>query len=189
MLDAIQSIMDLLVLSLGRLIVGLERDEANQQLTFLQTLPVPKPNIVHAKFTSLLLLSIITIVWIAILFCLNMFVNGGKAEYWMTGVHFVSMFIFVTAISLLWYYLWGNHRLNTVFYVLLGLWAAIFVFSGFILRIFTGVSFVWVMVSALGVSVLIYFICWRLAVQRVYRKGIPREESQVEDPAELVTDK
>lgn len=178
-----------LVLAFGRLIVGLERDEANRQLTFLQTLPVPKTNIIHAKFMSLLLLSALTIVWIAILFSLNMFVNGGKVEYWMTDVLFVSMFIFVTAMSLLWYYFWGNHRLNTVFYVLVGLWGAIFVFVGFILRLFAGVSFIQVMGLALGVSVLIYLICWRVVVRRVYRKGIPREDTQAEDLAEFVANK
>ncbi|MEN1968651.1 ABC-2 transporter permease [Lentibacillus sp. N15] len=178
-----------LVIAFGRLTISMERDETNRQQTFLQTLPTLKSNIVHAKFISFLLLSTFTLVWIAILFCFNMFVNGGKVEYWMAGVLFVSMFIFVTAMTLLWYYFWGNHRLNMVFYILLGVWVAIFAFLGFILRLFLEFSFAKIIGLALVTSVLIYFVCWRVAVKRVGRKGIPQEEAQTEETVAILTDK
>lgn len=173
-----------LVLAFGRLTIGIEHDETNQQLTFLQTLPIPKTNIVHAKFTGFLLLSAFTFVWISILFFLNDFVNGGKVEYWMTGVLFTAMFVFVTAMTLLWYYIWGIRRLNIMFYVLLGIWAVIFIVLGFLLRSTTDLSFVQMMGLDLAASVLIYFICWLLAVWRVYQRGIPKEVAKTEEIGE-----
>lgn len=49
---------------------GLQHDDSNRQMTFLQTLPVRGSQIVHAKFTGALLLCSCVVIWISLfIFC------------------------------------------------------------------------------------------------------------------------
>lgn len=161
----------------GRMTFNLERDTKNRQQLFLQTLPVHKAHIIHAKFTSIFLLSVFTFVWTSFFVLVNVFLNGGEMHYWAMAWLLSSMFIFITGVTLLCYFLWGHRRISLIFYSSLAVWAAAFVTPAFTLKS-TGISFYQFMGLALIASVLIYFVCWWAAVHSVNRRGLPQEASR-----------
>lgn len=160
----------------GRMTVSLERDKKKQQQTFLQTLPIYKTHIVHAKFLSILFLCAFTFVWISVFIIVNVFVNGGEMRYWIMALLMASMFFFITGMTLLCYFLWGHRRIGLIFYSTLAVWTMAFMTMVFTMKS-SDISFSRLLGLALLVTAVIYFVCWWVAVCSVNKRGLPQETS------------
>lgn len=164
----------------GRLTFNLEQYKTNRQQTFLETLPVRKGEVVHAKFISLFLLGTFTFAWTSFFIFINVFLNDGEMGYWVMAWLMSSMFVFITGVILLCYFLWGHRRIGLIFYSSLAVWTAALIAPVFMLKS-TGLSFFQLMGLALLASIMIYFVCWWAAVRKVNRKGLPWEELSVDN--------
>lgn len=179
-IDAEQSSLLISILSFmiasGRLTLNLERDKKSRQQLFLQTLPVYKSHIVNAKFTSIFLLSAFTFVWTLLLIFVNVFLNVGEMGYWVVAMLLSSMFIFITGVTLLCYFLWGYRRISLIFYSTLAVWTVAFITIAFMLNS-TAISFFQFIGLALLISNVIYLVCWWISMCYVNKRGFPQEAS------------
>ncbi|TFJ94408.1 hypothetical protein E4U82_00385 [Lentibacillus salicampi] len=82
-MNQLVSIMCLLI-TVSSMSSKLEEDHANRQLSFLQTLPVSKRQIVHVKFQHLLLNGCLMFVWLSVVTSVNLFISKSwTLESWI----------------------------------------------------------------------------------------------------------
>lgn len=157
---------------------SLLREDANRQKTFLQTLPVKKEHIIHAKYTSVLLFCLGTITWMVIVIFLNLFINGIQMdESWLLLGYFVSLIIFIAATSLLTYFRVGTRRLTmTSVLISIFIWGGVLALSGLFMNRIGQEPGILFFIGFMIVSFAIYLICWWLSVRRVNKKGFPIDE-------------
>lgn len=150
----------------------LENDDNNRQMTFLQTLPVRKGHIVHAKFLNMLLVWGLTFVWISVVVSVNLFINGNwTLESWSHVWGFLSALLFIQTM-VLFYYFWKGYRVvHVIFYLSAAVWGVIFIPLGLTLES-TGLSNSQLWGLSLLISFILYFVCWRISVQIVNTKGL-----------------
>lgn len=87
---------------------SLKQDAAFRQLSFLQTLPVDKATIVHAKFLSCLALCGVTLIRLALLVSINLLINGAWTfESSLIILFATPIIVFLMAGNLLLYFLRG----------------------------------------------------------------------------------
>ncbi|MFD2759625.1 ABC-2 transporter permease [Lentibacillus juripiscarius] len=157
---------------------SLQREDANRQLTFLQTLPVEKRHIVNAKFTSVLLICLFTIAWMAIVMFLNVWISGiGTGETWLPVGFFASLIIFIAAMTLQTFFRWGARRLTmTPMIITIFIWGGVFTLLGFFMKRMGKEPGVFVFMIFMSLSLAIYLSCWWLSVRKVNKKGFPIDE-------------
>lgn len=154
----------------------MEEDTTERQLSFLQTLPLRKRDIVHAKFLSILLVCGFMFIWVSVLVSANLLINDiWTMESWMVVFLFLSVLVFLMAENLLWYFLRGL-RSNWIFYFSFIAWMTVLVFLGFNKP--SGISQSLISGISLISSFLSYFICWWIAVRKVHHKGFPLEKDK-----------
>lgn len=154
---------------------SLKREDDSRQMTFLQTLPVKKSEIVSAKFISVLVMSGTAIVWMnTIGIFLPIFIGGfSMDEYGALLGFFSSMTIFIPAITLLIYFFKGSPGVFIVELLSIVIWANVFGLGGFYLTSIGMTSDMFVPVVFMALALVVYFVCWWLSGRRVSRKGFP----------------
>ncbi|GAA0429026.1 hypothetical protein GCM10008983_01680 [Lentibacillus halophilus] len=153
----------------------LKNDSSNRQMSFLQTLPVPKSQLVHAKFLHMLLMWAMAFVWLSAVTSVNLLLNGSWTfELWTHVWGFTSASLFIQAMALLCYFSKGYRGVQAVFYLSALAWAAIFIPLGLTLKE-TGLSKGELWGTALIAAFIICGISWRIAVRKVNARGIPEE--------------
>ncbi|TRM12161.1 ABC-2 transporter permease [Lentibacillus cibarius] len=173
-MDQFVSVMVVLVVS-STLNEKLKNDSINRQMSFLQTLPVSKSQLVHAKFLHMLLLWCMAFVWLSSVISVNFLLNGGWTFDWWTHVWgFTSALLFIQAMTLLCYFSKGYQGVQAVFYLSALAWATIFIPLGLTLEE-TGLSKGGLWGIALMAAFIIYVISWLMAVRKVNAKGVPEE--------------
>ncbi|RYG73513.1 ABC-2 transporter permease [Lentibacillus lipolyticus] len=161
------------ILVLGSLSERLEKDDANYQMTFLQTLPVRKSQIVHAKFLNILFLCALMFVVLYIFISLNRWMNGvWMLAPWTELYAFMSFLLFLSAVTLFFYFKLGYQRIQWVFLLSLLIWGGAFMLIGSIMQY---ARFPVHPSLSLIISLILYFISWGMAVRKVNIKGIPDE--------------
>lgn len=168
------SIMAIIIMS-GSMSDKLAKDKADQQMTFLQTMPINRSQIVHAKFLSMLLLWSITFTWMSIVVSINLWMNGiWTFESWRHVWFFISLVLFARTITLWFYLLRGSPNINFIYYSALAIWTAIVLSLDFIFKL-ANFSNTQLWGLSLIFSLVLYFICWWVAVRKVNTKGFPQE--------------
>ncbi|MFC4620101.1 ABC-2 transporter permease [Camelliibacillus cellulosilyticus] len=160
-----------------RMTENLEQDRANRQMTFLQTLPVAKNKIVHAKFLSVLSLCAMNIIWIVLLVAGNLTINHGWSwGAWGVVQLFSSMMLFISGMLLLSFFVWGRGHMGWLFYLSLAIWGGIL----FLLAVIIGLAIDRLWLFSLIGSIVTYLICWGVSWFKVARKGFPVEAGVVD---------
>lgn len=162
---------------------GLILEGNNRQMRFLQTLPIRKSQIVHAKFISVLLLCGCTLVWIAFFILLNMVISGTpiKGSWILLGFFLIfSMIIYMASVTLLPYFLWGYKRVFLVSILFFVGLAGVLVPVGFFMDRAGKEPSIFYFLNLMILSLVIYFICWWVSVQRINKKGFPDEGSSAD---------
>ncbi|ALX48584.1 ABC-2 transporter permease [Lentibacillus amyloliquefaciens] len=156
----------------------MEEDAANRQLAFLQTLPVRKTDIVHAKFLSTLLLCGFIFVWVSVLFSANLLINDvWTVESTMIIFLFLAVLLLLVTGNLLWYYLRGSFYGGWINYALLLNGSVFLLYVGFYSPFDIPKDFLFSI--SLAISSLVYLSCWWIMANWVKLKGFPKE---VDDP-------
>ncbi|UJL46175.1 ABC-2 transporter permease [Virgibacillus sp. NKC19-16] len=157
----------------GRLSYTMKQEAANRQITFLQTLPVRKNYIIHAKFLSNLGLCAASFIWMLLFVSLNQWINASWTfEAWMMASVFISMALFIAAIMQICHFIWGAGGKDWIFYIALAIWGVIAISSGFLLEDL-GISFTQFWLLLIIVPMVIYFICWWVTIWWTNRSGFP----------------
>lgn len=163
-----------MVLVMLRVDNSLEREGANRQMNFLQTLPVTKRQIVNAKFIAILLVSVVTIVWMnVVIFLMILISDVSMDDYGLLSGFFSSLIIFIAAVTLLVYFYKGARKLFIAEILSIIIWANVFGFAGFYIP---RLADHFVFMIAITLALAIYFICWQLSIRRVKKKGFPLNE-------------
>ncbi|TRM12164.1 ABC-2 transporter permease [Lentibacillus cibarius] len=163
------------------------REDAHRQLTFLQTLPVRKPAIVHAKFTSVLLLSVFVIGWMFMVAGANTLLSDiTVSDFWLAVGFFCSLIISTEAVVLLTYFTRGADRVNVMYWVSFAGWAVLFVLSGLFMKSLGKEPDSFVFIIYILVALFVYLFCWRLAVRRVNKRGFPQETGYKADQIQTI---
>ncbi len=151
----------------------LKNDHANQQLTYLQTLPIRTSQIVHAKFLNVLLIYVSVFAGGYVFVSFNRWINGiWKIAPWQELYAFLSFLLFLAAITLYFYFKLGYQRIQWVFLLSLLIWGGAFMLIGSIMQ------YAWFPVHpslSVLLSLILYFISWGMAVRKVNTKGLPDE--------------
>ncbi|GAB4074041.1 hypothetical protein GCM10028778_15440 [Barrientosiimonas marina] len=157
---------------------NIQREAANQQLLFLQTLPVSKSSIVNAKFISVLIFACTVVAWLNVVVLIySLITDDHLAEYGMLLGYFSSLILFVAAILLLKSIETGSRNIFMTGIISIFAWGVVFFIGEFAKRemgMDTGVSD---LVIFIGLSLAIYGLCWQVALQRVKKKGFPLDKS------------
>lgn len=158
----------------GEVDFSIEEDHAHRQMSFLQTLPIRKNQIVHAKFLNMFLLCGKIFLWIAILISFNQMINSNWELVDLTAALLAaSSILLLMAEHLLRYFLWGYRKkgnwLNNISRVI---WVVLFMI-GFIFM-----SWSWVLALFI-LSLIVYGICWRVSIKRIQKRGFPQEVEQL----------
>ncbi|HLS10286.1 ABC-2 transporter permease [Lentibacillus sp.] len=161
------------------LLSTMEEDAANRQLEFLQTLPVRKTDIVHAKFLSSLLLCGFLFVWVSILVSANLLIN----DVWtVESIRIVFLYLAVLMLlatgNLLWYFLRGSLHGGWINYALLLNGSVFLLYMGFYSPF--GISKTFLFSISLAIAGFVYIGCWWLLAKRVKNKGFPKETDDPE---------
>lgn len=157
----------------GEVDFSIEEDNGHRQMSFLQTLPIRKRQIVHAKYLNMLLLCGKTFLWIVILISINQMINSNWELVDLTAALLAaSSILLLMAEHLLRYFLWGygkkGHWMNNISRMI---WVVLPMF---------GLSFMaWSWVFALFIlSLIVYGICWWVSIKRIQKWGFPQEVEQ-----------
>lgn len=157
----------------GRLSYTMNQETANRQIIFLQTLPVRKNYIIHAKFLSTLGLCGAAFIWMSLFVSFNLWINTSWTfEAWMMALVFISMALFIAAIMQMCHFIWGAGGKDWIFYLALAIWGAIATLSGFLLEDL-GLSLTQFGLLLMIVPMAIYFICWWVSICWTNRNGFP----------------
>ncbi|MFD2759626.1 ABC-2 transporter permease [Lentibacillus juripiscarius] len=160
--------------AVASMLFTIEEDDAERQISFLQTLPIRKRDIVHAKFLSIFLVCGFMFIWVSVLNSANLLMNDvWTMESWMDVFIFLAVLIFLVAENLLWYFLRGL-RSNWIFYFSFIAWMTVLVLLGFNRP--SGISQSVICGVSLISSFLAYPTCWWLSVRKVHHKGFPLEK-------------
>ncbi|GAA0429032.1 hypothetical protein GCM10008983_01690 [Lentibacillus halophilus] len=163
------------------------RESTYRQLTFLQTLPVKKTSIIHAKFTSVLLLSVCIIGWMFIIAGVNTLLSDVTAsDFWLATGFFSSMIMFIEAVVLLTYFTKGADKLTVMYWISLIGWAVLFVLSGLFMKSLGKEPDRFVFVIYILVSLLVYLCCWGFVIRNVNKHGFPPETGYKEDDIKVI---
>lgn len=156
--------------------LALEADSSSRQISFLQTLPILKEQIIHAKFISVLLLCWKTFVWMAVLISINLVINSDwSLESWTVVFLSISIVVFLMAENLLRYFLWGlRKKSNGLFTLSFIIWGVLFFLMFSLNSSVLSQSPLWG-VLLFVFSLIVYLICWLISVKSVRMRGFPRE--------------
>ncbi|WP_269409844.1 ABC-2 transporter permease [Lentibacillus daqui] len=157
---------------------SLQEDSHKRQMAFLQTLPITKSRIVHAKFLSILIACGKAFLWMAVLVSLNLIVNSNWTLIASVSVLFaVSIMLLLLAENLLRYYILGYRKWsNGIYVVSVVVWAVLFLY-GFHFLLELKEQPLWILVLFIF-SLVVYGFCWRISIQRIQKRGFPHEVEQ-----------
>lgn len=156
---------------------SLEQDVAFRQLSFLQTLPVGKAEIVHAKFLSCLALCGVTLIKLGLLVSINLLMNSAwTLESSLIMLFATSLLVFLMAGNLLLYFLRGIRGGNLLLNSMIIVWIVVIFSMGLEYKPLEFSKILLWGLSIFVISLLTYFFCWWVAVRIVHNKGFPYEE-------------
>ncbi|TMN23364.1 hypothetical protein FFL34_15620 [Lentibacillus cibarius] len=140
----------------------------------MQTLPVRKTNIVHAKFLSNLLLCGFIFIWTSVLVSANLLMNDvWTIGSWMIVFPFLAVLMLLVSGNLLWYYFQGSLHNGWINYALVIGGTMILLYLGFHKP--SGQSQTFLYSLSLSLSVLVYFVNWVAVIIKVHKKGFAKE--------------
>lgn len=143
---------------------SLKKDMEEGQSALLQTLPIKKEHIVHAKYMTVFFINIISLLWTAGLCILNIVINQGMWDDLTIVLIFSSMLLFVSSTIIGSFFLSRKDRLNIIHYLSLLIWLVLFLVVNYISSMYMA----WIM------SFIIFIGSWLVAMNRVAHRGINR---------------
>ena len=151
---------------------NLKQDGENAQSVFLQTLPIKKTCILHAKFLSCFILFCLGIAGVVVLTFINIWINKGTWENMGMALTVVSLFVFCLSITILRFVVSGRKHLDLTFYSFLIVWVILIIAVNVLLELISiDFTMLEVISNSLLLSFAIYFICWALAAQIIRKRG------------------
>src|SRR5699024_2834432 len=156
----------------GAIFQNLKQDGENAQSVFLQTLPIKKTRILHAKFLSCLILFWMGIAGVVVLTFINIWINKGTLENMGMALTVVSLFIFSLSITIFRFVVSGRKHLDLTFYSSLIVWVILIIAVNVLLELMSiDFTMLEVISYSLLLSFIIYFSCWALATQIIRKRG------------------
>jgi len=148
---------------------NLEQDSKYRQQIYLQTLPVRKQQIVHAKFSSILLLGIAFFATNALMISAYILITDGMWTDIMKSLVMAALYMFVFGIMLFAFFS-GFRRLNVIFYTALAFFVGPALLAGFFLA-GSGTSLHLILTSGFFFVICIYLLCWLTAAVKMRKSG------------------
>ncbi|MEN1968653.1 ABC-2 transporter permease [Lentibacillus sp. N15] len=157
---------------------SLQEGTHERHMTFLQTLPIHKSQIVHAKFLGISIICGRTFLWMAVFISLNLIVNSNWTLAASMATFFAASIMLLLVAELLFlYYMWGYQKWSNGVYIFsIIVWVVLFLY-GFVFLAAMSEQPLW-MLALFIFSLVVYVLCWRVSVRRIQKRGFVQEEEQ-----------
>lgn len=168
-----------LVFTLVTVYNDLLADDEQRQTLFLQTLPIRKSQLVHAKMASVLLLWILNFVLFLLPTALIQVYRSTTEELWSQLGMFMSLALFVSSVHVLGYFLWGLRRRGRLIFFLAIIFWLVLTSSGGYLLVANGMAAQGLLfILPLLLSVFAFVVCWWIAVKSMNKRGFAYDRNR-----------
>ena|SRR5699024_2177410 len=162
----------------GLISQNLKQDSENAQQYFLQTLPVKKTNIIHAKFLSVFMLFCVGIVGSSVLMLIHLWMNKGTFEDIGIALTVTSLFIFSLSIMVFRFIVSDTKHIEITFYGSLPIWIILFIVINLWLDSMSiAFKMTEVAIFSLLFSLILFFVLWFFAARIIHKRGFKQMQS------------
>lgn len=155
-------------------------EERNNSVSFLRSLPVPARTVVNSKFTAMIVLEAVVLIFLYVLICLGKMAGILAVNAFSVDIRFFVLaglvVLLFNSIVLLIYFRWGYNRIQLVYTI-----SYIVIFNGIMLlgRIvpkityfFPGISPGQAAILGTALVLLVVFLCWKGSVSVLTKKDL-----------------